>query len=150
MVARRASGPRLIVAEPPVAYRARSPLVVDASVFAALLFGEPEADLAKAWTRGKQLFAPKLLDYEVANVAIKKIRLGLAAPSVGAALQNYEAADIHLLDPDSTALVGLANRYQLSAYDAAYLWIAAELKAPLATFDRRLGVAARKHLSTLS
>ena len=27
----------------------------------------------------------------------------------------------------------------LSAYDAAYLWLAAELKAPLATFDRKLG-----------
>ena len=29
------------------------------------------------------------------------------------------------------------------------LWLAAEMKAPLATFDRRLGVAAQRHLSTL-
>jgi hypothetical protein len=29
------------------------------------------------------------------------------------------------------------------------LWLAAEMKAPLATFDRRLGVAAQRHLSAL-
>ena len=32
------------------------------------------------------------------------------------------------------------------AYDAAYLWLAAELDAPLATFDRRLVAAAGKLL----
>jgi predicted nucleic acid-binding protein len=32
-------------------------------------------------------------------------------------------------------------------YDAAYLWLAAELGAPLATFDLDLGEAARRHLA---
>ncbi len=40
-------------------------------------------------------------------------------------------------------------RYQLSAYDAAYLWLAAELKAPLATFDAKLAAAAQAHLGAL-
>ncbi len=43
----------------------------------------------------------------------------------------------------------LATRYNLSAYDAAYLWLAAKLKAPLATFDAKLGEAARAHLASL-
>jgi predicted nucleic acid-binding protein len=40
-------------------------------------------------------------------------------------------------------------RYKLSGYDAAYLWLAAELKAPLATFDKKLAAAAQAHLSSL-
>jgi predicted nucleic acid-binding protein len=40
----------------------------------------------------------------------------------------------------------LAIKYELSAYDAAYLWLAAEAGAPLATFDERLGNAARQLL----
>jgi len=40
----------------------------------------------------------------------------------------------------------LAMRYELSAYDAAYLWLAGVLGAPLATFDRKLGQAAGRHL----
>ena len=48
------------------------------------------------------------------------------------------------------ATTGPAARYELSAYDAAYLWLAAELRAPLATFDRRLAEATQAHLGTLS
>ena len=149
MAARTAPASRLIVAEPPAAYRVQSPLVVDASVIGALLFGEPERDQAEAWMKGKQLFAPALLDYEIANVAVKKLRDGLDLASAEIALRSYDSADIELLHADATALVGLAKRYQLSAYDAAYLWLAAELKAPLATFDRRLGEAAQAYLATL-
>ena len=149
MAARKPSA-RLIVAEPPVAYRVLPPIVVDASVVGALLFAEPERDQALAWMRGKQLFAPDLLDYEVANLALKKRRKGLEASSAEAALRGYEESDIQLLDTDVFALVALAGRYKLSAYDAAYLWLAAELKAPLVTFDRLLGEAARTHLAALA
>ena len=47
------------------------------------------------------------------------------------------------------AVLAMARRYGLSAYDAAYLWLASQLKAPLATFDRKLGEAARQHLGAL-
>jgi predicted nucleic acid-binding protein len=54
---------------------------------------------------------------------------------------------LHGVDP--LAVFALAERYALSAYDASYLWLAAELKAPLATFDRKLGTAAQRHLGEL-
>ena len=77
-----------------------------------------------------------------------KRRKGLDVASVEVALRSYEASDIQSLETDICALVALAERYKLSAYDVAYLWLAAELKAPLATFDRSLGEAARTHLAT--
>jgi predicted nucleic acid-binding protein len=36
----------------------------------------------------------------------------------------------------------LARKYKLTAYDSAYVQLAVELGAPLATFDRTLGLAA--------
>ena len=56
-----ATGPALIVAEPPAAFRVLTPLVVDASVINALLFDEPEREEARAWMQGKQLYAPHAL-----------------------------------------------------------------------------------------
>ena len=57
--------------------------------------------------------------------------------------------EITLYRTEIQAQYQLAQRYNLSAYDAAYLWLAAELKAPLATFDLKLANAARAHLATL-
>ena len=45
------------------------------------------------------------------------------------------------------AQYALAQRYGLSAYDAAYLWVAGSLKAPLATFDAKLAEAAQLYLA---
>jgi predicted nucleic acid-binding protein len=46
------------------------------------------------------------------------------------------------------ALVGLGLSYRISVRDAAYLWLAADLKAPLVTFDAKLARAARRHLGS--
>ena len=54
---------------------------------------------------------------------------------------------LHRVDIDGQC--ALAQQYTLSAYDAAYLWLAAELRLPLVTFDRRLGEAAAAHLGQL-
>ncbi len=140
---------RLILAEPPIAYRVQPPLVIDASIVGAVLFDEPECDQALARMRSRQLFAPQLLDYEITNVAVTKLRKGLDAASAEAALRLYDEVDIQLLEADVPEMLRLAARYQLSAYDAAYLWLAAALKAPLATFDRQLGKAATQHLAAL-
>ena len=44
--------------------------------------------------------------------------------------------------PDPSALLGLARRHQLTAYDAAYLGLAAQNGLALATLDIRLIAAA--------
>jgi predicted nucleic acid-binding protein len=138
---------RLFVAEPPAAYAQRPRLVVDASVLAAAVFAETALDDAVVWMRGRALCAPHLVDYELANVAMSKVRrrsiTGAAAVS---ALDAFASLDLerHAIVPGD--MLDLAVQYGITAYDAAYLWLAANLQSPLATFDAALGAAAQKHL----
>ena len=138
---------RLYLAEPHALWLQRPPVVADCSAVAALIFEEPAGDSAAAMLVGRALHAPTLLPYELASVASKKQRAGAAQDWVDAALLAYteQRIDLHPVPPE--AATRLAARYALSAYDAAYLWLAAELKAPLATFDRKLAEAAQRHLA---
>jgi predicted nucleic acid-binding protein len=145
-----APAPAFYVAEPPAAFNVRPPIVVDCSALSAVLFDEPARDEALARLVGRSLHAPNLLDHEIVSVALKKGRKDGPAEACAQALRDYAASDIDLHPVDLVAQYELAARYGLSAYDAAYLWLAAELRAPLATFDRRLAEAAQVHLGTLS
>jgi predicted nucleic acid-binding protein len=139
----------LFVAEPPAIYLIKPPLIVDCSVVAGLIFAEHWRDEAKLRVEGKTLHAPYLLQTEIVSVAAKKYRQGftLLAAS-GLTLWTELGVLLHSTDPEQ--VLALALQYQLSAYDAAYLWLAAELKAPLATFDEKLGLAATEHLRKLA
>ena len=133
--------PPLIIAEPRGRYSARPQLVVDCSVVAAVLFDEPDRDAAARALAGKELFAPELIADELVSVAVKKSRFGLE-DLVRRALVDFAELELTRCRADLQAQWRLALQYELSAYDAAYLWLAAELDAPLATFDERLGAAA--------
>ena len=115
---------------------------------AAALFGEGGHAEAIALLHGRSLHAPYLLDFEIASVGLKKItRERVARDMVAAALRAYGqlAIERHAIDAESMASV--AERYRLTAYDAAYLCVAERLGAPLATLDRKLGEAARAYLT---
>lgn len=140
---------KLHIAEPPAAYLVRPPIVVDCSVVCGILFDEPWRTEASSRTAGKMLYAPYLLDHEVVSVSLKKHRLGWSRQSLATALEGYGQYEIELRDTNTEQQLNLALQYKLSAYDAAYLWLAAELKAPLATFDEKLAKAASAHLSSL-
>lgn len=139
----------LYVAEPPVAYLVRPPLVVDCSAICGILFDEPWRTEATSKLAGRTLFAPSLLDYEVVSVALKKHRQQWPQESLAKAMSDYNCYQIELVETNAKEQLDLAIRYDLSSYDAAYLWLAAELKAPLATFDKKLGRAAEIHLASL-
>lgn len=143
-----AAGDTLFVAEPPAHYRVQPPLVVDCSTLAGLIFHEPWHAQALDGLRGRALHAPTLLPFEMASVAARKHHAGRADIATDGLLQ-FVAMDIALHPVEPTAALALALRYSVSTYDAAYLWLAAELKAPLATFDARLAAAAQVHLAAL-
>ena len=144
-----ASASTFYVAEPPPPFGARPPMVVDCSALSAILFDEPTRDEALARLTGRGLHAPNLLDHQIVSVALKKRRSDWPAEAIALALRDYGAYDIDLHPVDLTAQYELAARYAAHRLHAAYLWLAAELKAPLATFDRRLAKAAQAHLGSL-
>lgn len=144
------SAPRpLFVAETAGQWLARPPLVPDCSVIVSSLFEEAEAARASSLLAGHALHAPALLPFEFANVARSKSRAGAPPVKVQAALRTFDELRIELHPIAASALHSLALQAELSAYDAAYLWLAAELKAPLLTFDQRLADAAQRHLGRL-
>lgn len=115
--------------------------VVDASAVAAVLFDEPEAAPLIASVSG-QLVAPGLLRYELASVCVTKlIRHPGRAREIHARYRLLERLDIRYLEPEWGNLPGLARRWALTAYDAAYLQLALMLEAPLLTLDARLAAA---------
>lgn len=138
----------LYVAEPPPQYLARPPVVVDCSALAAILFEEPWHAQASEKIHGRMLNAPFLLEIEMTSVALKKHKQGFDVLSANG-LARFEALNVELHQIQLTEVLSLALRYNLSAYDASYLWLAAELKAPLATFDEKLAAAAQMHLAGL-
>ena len=64
----------LYIAEPPAAYLARPPLVVDCSLISGLVFNEHWQVLASERIVNRALHAPFLLQAEMASVAVKKSR----------------------------------------------------------------------------
>ena len=138
----------LHVAEPPAQYLSRPPLVVDCSTVAGIVFAEAWQEQARQHISGRALHAPHLFQCEIANVAIKKERRGEPHALLGLAEAITMGIDLHPVDP--VAVAHLALRYHLSAYDASYLWLAADLKCPLATFDDKLAAAATTHLAGLA
>ena len=138
----------LFLAEPPQHYLVRPPLVLDCSTLAGLIFEEDWQAQALQKIEGFSLKAPYLLDVEITSVALKKHRRG--GPDIAlSGLARYTSMDIELFAVNALDVFELAKRYQLSAYDASYLWLATELTCPLATFDEKLATAAQAHLSSL-
>lgn len=134
-------------AEPGASLRVRRPVVVDCGVLAAVLFDEPGRAQALRQMAGMALHAPQLIDYEMASVALAKAREGQGEVAAQG-LADFRRLALVRAWVDPMPQAALAMSYRISSYDAAYLWLAAELKAPLVTFDARLARAARRHLGT--
>ena len=117
--------------------------IVDASAIAAIMFDEPEADDMTRRVRGAILVAPALLQFELANACVIKLRR--YADQRDTILQAFAiqgGLTIETVEVDHTARLVLAERYRLTGYDASYLWLAQRLNADFVTLDRPLRRAA--------
>jgi predicted nucleic acid-binding protein len=119
-------------------------VVVDASALAAVTFKEAGAEQTALRLLGAEIYAPRLLQFELANVAWKRNR---REPHHSVAtltlLQAALAAESGILwmDVNTTDVVLVAQATGLTPYDASYLWLAASLGADLVTLDTRLAAA---------
>jgi predicted nucleic acid-binding protein len=126
-------------------------LVVDASFLAAVLLEETHSEFARsvlAREAEPPRAAPGLLSWEFGNILWKKLRRGeLAETNLQDVSDFLDEMSVELHDspgPGGLAdLVLLASTYDLTVYDAAYLALALDLQADLATTDRDLARAAQ-------
>lgn len=114
-------------------------LVVDASAIAAVVFGEPDGPTVAAHVEGESLVAPSLLDYELANIAWKKLRRHPERTTeILASTSRVDGLRITRVPVPVADIVALAMETGLTAYDAAYLWLAQSKDAELVTLDNQL------------
>ncbi|MBV8764896.1 MAG: type II toxin-antitoxin system VapC family toxin [Hyphomicrobiales bacterium] len=86
--------------------------------------------------------APSLLEFELANVCLVKIRRQpRQRESLRAAFRLAQRLRVETVTVDLTATLDLAESAGLTAYDASYLWLARALGAELVTLDRKLTAA---------
>jgi predicted nucleic acid-binding protein len=116
--------------------------VVDASAVVAVLFDEVTREAVVARLRGAFLFAPALLEFEVASACLKKLRTSPAERQLLLdAFALFKELSITLEPIDIAAAIILAEPTKLSLSDASYLWLARALDAELVTLDDKLGRA---------
>lgn len=116
--------------------------IVDASAVAALLFGEPEAEVVAERLGEARLVAPALLGYELANIClIKSRRHPEQQPALTAAFRLRELLAVEEVAVDHDGALHLAATTGLTAYDASYLWLTRPLGADLVTLDQQLARA---------
>lgn len=116
--------------------------VVDASAMAAIIFQEPGASEVDDRLAGAVLVAPVLLQFELTNVCRTKLR---QFPNLRATLLDQFLAGMEIPiethEVDHLESLSLAERFNLTAYDASYLWLARTLDAELVTLDGQLARA---------
>ncbi|MBW4698061.1 MAG: type II toxin-antitoxin system VapC family toxin [Aphanocapsa lilacina HA4352-LM1] len=124
-------------------------LVLDSSVTLAWLFSDevtPATQNVFDAVLAGRAWVPSLWHLEVANA----LQMGVRRGRISAQFRDASLIDLALLaiavDPETdtfawSATLRLAERYQLTLYDAAYLELAQRLNVPLATLDQELRVA---------
>ena len=125
------------------------PFVLDNSV-AVCWFLKPQSTpytemVLRRVANGESPIVPALWASEFTNVISKAVQLkALDAESAEEIMLHASALPIKAQpSPKLTDLFAIAQRHQLSAYDATYLELAVRLQIPLATTDARLMKAAK-------
>lgn len=128
-------------------------IVIDASVVLKWYLSDEEhgdlaLDILEAHASDRlSLHAPALLEFEVANgLAIAKRRARVGDDAALKAMDGFAGLGIGIypLSPLFPKVLVYCDRYNISAYDAAYVALADDLKTNVITADKRLFNSTRK------
>jgi predicted nucleic acid-binding protein len=125
-------------------------LVVDASVTIAWIADDERSEYADAVLKAcgsDRAVVPALWRWEIANTLVMLERRNRVADAAAtySSIARYLPVDTAGDATESLGLeeIGLAQRHQLSVYDAAYLALAKSRGLQLATLDAKLASAAK-------
>ncbi len=126
------------------------PLVLDASATLSWLLDDERDAIAIATLhaiRTSAAIVPGLWRWEIQNALLVAVRRGrITSEIVNELLADLDLLPIAIAHAPSMALgageLTFARRYDMSAYDAAYLELSFRTGSPLITRDRRLSAAA--------
>lgn len=126
--------------------------VLDASVTVGWCFEDertPHLEGLLDRLRDSPAVVPQMWSLEVANVlilAVRRRKITVAERSEFLKMLNSHPihTDLETSDIAFGSILTLADKYQLTSYDAAYLELAMRLGIPLATLDTHLRAAAKK------
>ena len=116
-------------------------IVADASAILEVLLNTSTAPaiLFHLAGPGESIHVPHLIDVEIAQVLRRYARTNsISPPRAEQALQDYADMPLNRYPHDLLLPRIWALRYNLTAYDAAYVALAEALSAPLLTCDRAL------------
>lgn len=124
------------------------PFVLDASVTACWCFPDEQsavADAAMDRLLDDEATAPALWLIELRNIlVVNEWRKRIEPDDADAFLRDLARLPIRIRrDIDERALLELARKHRLTAYDATYLDLAVRTGAAVATLDRSLAEAVR-------
>jgi predicted nucleic acid-binding protein len=130
-----------------------SRFVLDASAALGWIADNPPSPYAlkikQSLLNGARAVVPTLWHLEMANwFALAERRRVLDESQVSLVLSALDGIVSQAIDTETEVIsirqvLLTANRFRLSAYDAAYLDLAQQAGLPLATLDQRLGEAAK-------
>ena len=129
-------------------------IVVDSSIAASWGIPDERSEAAEqtlAASKSDYVIVPSLFWHEFRNVLLvaqRRNRLTNAELENAIIAVSELSPSIDDLD-DHFMVLELANKHNLTAYDAAYLELALREKAILATLDKRLAIAARDERLTV-
>jgi predicted nucleic acid-binding protein len=118
-------------------------VVLDASAAVRVLAPADEVELAlQTRLLGERCVAPHLIDAEVGHVLRRRVAAGdIEARNAEAALMSLTALVVERYPHAALARAAWGLRHNISYYAALYAALAARLRAPLLTADKRLASA---------
>lgn len=120
-------------------------IIIDASCIVAVLLNEEESDGVRKTTKGKRLFSPACLPYEVGNsltAAVKKHRI--STDVVAEIYREFTKLPVCLIKTNIEKAVQIAAEENHYAYDAYYIASALITGLPLYSLDSGLIEIAKK------